>query len=112
MIVSAHGMWLQVPLNFASVAEYKAAFEPLLIEEARESIRSAFYESLESLRSKPMQMARCGAGRPHACMRVHRRPRHACGWPRPHLISSGSTLLQACGQQGHVGGSRHVALGP
>lgn len=51
-------MLSQVPLNFASISDYTAAFEPLLVEEAREGVRSAFYEGLDQHRSRSFTMTR------------------------------------------------------
>ena len=51
----------ELPLAFASQAEYVAAFEPLLFEEARESTRSEWNQNCERGWSHVVDIGRCGA---------------------------------------------------
>ena len=51
----------ELPLAFASQAEYVAAFEPLLFEEARESTRSEWSQNCERGWSHVVDIGRCGA---------------------------------------------------
>ena len=59
----------ELPLAFASQAEYVAAFEPLLFEEARESTRSEWNQNCERGWSHVVDIGRCGAWQA-ACSKV------------------------------------------
>ena len=58
-----------VPLSFPDAAAYVATFEPLLFEEAREGVRSAWAEAAEGARGRvwPANIARSASARPCAC---------------------------------------------
>jgi hypothetical protein len=51
----------QIPVTFTDAAQYRQTFEPLLLEEARGSLRSELDEAASAGRGWPVTVSRCAA---------------------------------------------------